>query len=177
MNVFYKTKLWWKHEAQFYHKDLSTGIKNLAYYFKTIWKDRDYDHSYIEKLLLKKYKRQYARTTKLNRFESSEKTAQALRILIFILERRKNGWYTDSWHSKYAYKEKHYFQEIFPTDPIYGVVDDIKKEKMYEMKSEGLTAQEETENIRLLRQYEEVEKRDWNIFCDITKKYHNQFWD
>ena len=33
---------------------------------------------------------------------------------------------------------------------------------------------EDTTHIRIIY---EIENRDWNIYCDIVKKYHNHWWN
>lgn len=46
-----KVKLWWKFEGRYYHKNFIYGVKNLCKWFPLIWKDRDWDHTYIYKIL------------------------------------------------------------------------------------------------------------------------------
>ena len=81
------------------------GIKNLWKWFPIIWNDRDWDHAYIEYLLLTKLQSMY------NRFSDPHKTyvdwntkhaakaLKALRICITILERRRSSFYVGLWDS------------------------------------------------------------------------------
>lgn len=152
---------------KYWFRDLKTGISNLIYYFKVIWNDRQWDHVYLENLMLAKLERWYKRYSGNIQlpYEGVEKDLQAMRICINILKRRQSSWYTDVWHSKYAYKEEITFEQI-PDNPEYS-----------EMKSTGLTEEEKEKSSEWLQKCNKVEKRDWNIYCDILKKYGERWWD
>ena len=82
------------------------SIKNLIKWFSVIWNDRDWDHAYIEDMLLFKLNNMYKRfsnpdTTYVN-WESyyASKALKALKLCIQILERRKNNYYTEYWWSR-----------------------------------------------------------------------------
>jgi hypothetical protein len=47
-------KLWWEFEGRYYHKDFINGVKNLIRWFPIIWRDRDWDQTYIYRILRKK---------------------------------------------------------------------------------------------------------------------------
>ena len=49
--TFDKVIRWVKYDAKYLHLDIIRGVKNLIRWFPTIWKDRDYDHSYIYEVL------------------------------------------------------------------------------------------------------------------------------
>jgi len=53
-----KIQLWWKFEGRYYHRDFTTGVKNLWNWFPTIWKDRDWDQSFIYEVLIHKLEKQ-----------------------------------------------------------------------------------------------------------------------
>jgi hypothetical protein len=50
--------LWWKFEGRYYHINFINGIKNLWNWFPTIWKDRDWDQSFIYEVLIHKLEKQ-----------------------------------------------------------------------------------------------------------------------
>ena len=56
-----KIKLWWKFEARYYHKDFIQGIKNLWNWFPVIYRDRDYDQTFIYEILIHKLEKQAKR--------------------------------------------------------------------------------------------------------------------
>jgi len=49
--MFDRTRLWWKFEGRYYHKDIINGVKNLYKWFPIVWKDRDHDHYFIYETL------------------------------------------------------------------------------------------------------------------------------
>ena len=53
-----KIQLWWKFEGKYYPRNFITGIKNLWNWFPTIWKDRDWDQSFIYEVLIHKLEKQ-----------------------------------------------------------------------------------------------------------------------
>jgi len=54
-------KLWWRYEGRYYHKDFIQGVKNLWNWFPIIWKDRDWDQSFIYEILIHKLENQAKR--------------------------------------------------------------------------------------------------------------------
>jgi len=53
-----KIQLWWRFEGRYYRRDFITGIKNLWNWFPTIWKDRDWDQTFIYEVLIHKLEKQ-----------------------------------------------------------------------------------------------------------------------
>jgi len=90
---------WYIKPIKYWPNNVIQGISNLIYYFGVIWKQRDFDHGYIEDLLLKKFKRQYNHylSEKCMQYIDIEKDIQSLKICIDILERRRSDWYCSSW--------------------------------------------------------------------------------
>ena len=87
------------------------GVKNLIYWFPIIWKDRNYDHAFIEYMLEHKLKAMYKLFNDPN-LRQDGKALRALRICLTILERRREEFYIMELYSKY-----------FDTDQIKCVMD------------------------------------------------------
>tara|TARA_R110000868_G_scaffold64476_1_gene193547 strand:- start:189 stop:593 length:405 start_codon:yes stop_codon:yes gene_type:complete len=87
------------------YSEIEAGIQNLIKWFPVIWKDRDFDHAFIEYLLQHKLQAIYNRfndsdQTYVNwEAEESAKALKALRICLTILERRRSEFYIDLWDS------------------------------------------------------------------------------
>lgn len=83
-------------------RNLKKGLFNLYYYFSVIWEDRQWDHAYVEELLIVKYKRLYDCLISAEYLtpHNEEDYIKALRLCIIILERRKNSFYTEIWDSE-----------------------------------------------------------------------------
>lgn len=95
-----------KIENFFYHKvyrnykSLYKGIKNIIRWTPIIWKDRDSDYEFIERVLYYKLANTYNFFVSKNSITNWEVKEQkealkALRICIVILERRLNYFYVD----------------------------------------------------------------------------------
>jgi hypothetical protein len=82
------------------------SIKNLIKWFPIIWRDRDWDSTYIEEMLLFKLNNMYKRFSDPNATyvdwdsKYAKPVLKALKLCIQILERRKNNYYTDYWWSR-----------------------------------------------------------------------------
>lgn len=93
-----------KYRVRQWFNPFLTGIKNIWYWLPVIWKDHDWDHGYMEYILLHKLKRMYARFLDPNQSyvnwneEAAAKQLQALKLCIIILERMKTSfhWNVDS---------------------------------------------------------------------------------
>jgi hypothetical protein len=169
-------------QLRIFFKELNRSLHNLKYYFKVIWEDRQWDHQYMEDLMLAKFEKWYKVYSSDNvpfPYEGIEKDVQAMRICINILKRRKEGWYTNVWYSKYAFREETIWEEIPEGDNTYNIFkeDNPTNQKLFEMKSKGLTEEESKKSHEWLINCNKVEERDWIIFCDILKKYNNKWWD
>lgn len=82
------------------------SIKNLIKWFPIIWQDRDWDHGYVEDILLFKLNNMYKRfsdpdATYVNWESKHAKPAlKALKLCVQILERRRDNYYTEYWWSR-----------------------------------------------------------------------------
>ena len=87
-------------------KYFKNSIKNLIKWFPIIWQDRDWDHGYVEDMLLFKLNNMYKRFSDPNatyvdwNSKHAKPALKALKICIQILERRKNNYYTDYWWNR-----------------------------------------------------------------------------
>ena len=51
-------KLWWEYDGRYLHRNFITGVKNLWNWFPVIWKDRDWDQTFIYEVLIHKLEKQ-----------------------------------------------------------------------------------------------------------------------
>jgi hypothetical protein len=146
-----------------FFRGIPQGLRNLIYYFRVVWNDRDWDHLYIEYILLAKYRKHHARMVAEDRFENQELYNKAMLICINILQRRRDDWYTEMWHDR----EGQYMDFDFIDSHMPGYKKlDIKRN---------------TETGFPDRYWAEmrnsIEERDWRVYCRIVEKYHNHWWD
>ena len=94
------------------------GIKNIIYWFPIIWKDRDYDHAYIEYMMEHKFKAMYKRFNDPNatyvnwETDHAAKALKALKICLIILERRREEFYITNLYNIH-----------FDADQVKDVID------------------------------------------------------
>lgn len=144
--AFYKkVYYWWKFEGRYYHMTFLQGCKNVMKWFPIIWRDRDYDHSYILSVIKFKLEKQAKYLDSKNRFISTPSNVKYMNICSDLLDRLIN----DTYGLEY--------QDYIDTK-FYSKLSDIKgnnNEDYYELKIE-------TANDRLddyFRKYKLVYKK------------------
>jgi|694.fasta_scaffold00850_14 hypothetical protein len=140
------------------------GLKNVYEYFPIIYKDRDWDFSFYEKLMLFKLKRMYKCLNKKRwpcdcDFEKNH-SLKALRICIKILERRKNDFYFDL--IKDLVDQDMAFIEVgngYRLSPDYQISSNM--EKYNRVKNDSWA----------------IEKRDYKLYHKLILEYSEYWWD
>lgn len=97
-------QLWWKFHAKYYHKDFYRGIINLIKWFPTIWRDRNWDHTYIYEIIEFKLRNQAKYIGKMDRHTMSQKDAKDMLICADLINKVKEGYY-DSEYMDYHESE------------------------------------------------------------------------
>ena len=75
-----KIKLWWRFEGRYYYKDFIQGVKNLYKWFPTIWKDRNWDSTYIYKILQFKLEQQAYHIGSNDRHTTAKRDAERMML-------------------------------------------------------------------------------------------------
>jgi hypothetical protein len=149
-------------------KSFRIGIKNLFYYFKVVWKDRQWDYSFIETLLILKYKKMYSHmiSKRCLKHEELDKNIQALRICINILKRREEDFYTDIWHLRAGQYMEFNWTPAEEQDEYSAYVLSI---------AENLD--EIDVNYSKHKYADLIRDRDWKTYNKLIQKYHEKWWD
>jgi hypothetical protein len=129
---FRKIQLWWHFEGQFIVKNTKNGINNIIYWFPIIWKDRNYDHSYIYNILKHKLKYQSNYIKSKDRFTSSEQSVRRMNICVSLINKVQDDYYSMEYTN--YFKEKHWFEKIenteystWESEPVWEKFDDYIK--------------------------------------------------
>ena len=94
---------WFYKNIGYRFKYAYNSTKNLIKWFPIIWNDRDWDHAYVEDILLFKLNNMYKRFSDPNatyvnwEAEHAKPALKALKLCVQILERRRDNYYTDYW--------------------------------------------------------------------------------
>ena len=118
--IFKSPRLWWKFEGRYYHKDIYNGVKNLIKWFPIIWKDRDWDQSYIYTILQKKLELHAEGIAKRDILVCSHRNVELMRTATRLIEKIKN----DSYEGEYSdyHQTKYWFEEI-PDKPGFSTME------------------------------------------------------
>jgi hypothetical protein len=118
MKMLFKNPiLWWKFEGKYYHKDLYRGIKNLIHWFPVIWKDRDWDSSYIYQILEHKIKLMASGISKRDIHLNAQRDAEIMRMCVRLMELMRADYYVMEYMQ---YHKTDYWFEDIPAEPGFS---------------------------------------------------------
>lgn len=145
--------------------NIKCGIENLITWFPVIWKDRQWDHTYLLRIMEKKL--QLMEDFFLSEYAMSadaEKAAKRILVAKTLIKRLRKDEYDIAGHDKMNEK---WGELEFRNGTIE--VENIKTEE-----------DEEEYRKELRKVYEEAEesrKQDLDLFCQYFKKYLRTWWD
>jgi len=130
LNIFKRISLWWRFDGKYYHKDFYRGVKNLWRWFPTIWKDRDWDHSFIFEIIKVKLEHQAKSIGNRDRHTTAKRDSDRMRLVAKLIKLQQNDFY----HMEYMdYHETKY--DFVPTDETkkwYTMEDTLISERFDE---------------------------------------------
>lgn len=124
-NFLEKLKLWWEFEGKYLHRDFIEGIKNLIKWFPIIWKDRNWDHSYIYEILKFKLKNQAEYIGVNDRHTRAKEDSETILKCVDLIDKVQSEFYS----SEYMDYHKSNFEFI----DIEGNKEGMKKLKITEI--------------------------------------------
>jgi len=102
--------LWWKHDGRYMGKEFIRGLKSVRYWLPVIWKDRNWDDSFIFTILSHKLKAQSKYIGSRGIHVSAERYAEVMMTCIRLIERVQDEWYNMEYMD--YHKDKHWFESI-----------------------------------------------------------------
>lgn len=78
---------------KYFFVNIFVSFGNLYRYFNVVWKDRQYDYSYILNLLELKLRLTAAAERKHGQFESSARTAEKIEMCVRLIKKMKDDYY------------------------------------------------------------------------------------
>jgi hypothetical protein len=93
INIFEKISLWWEFDGRYYHKDFIQGVKNLWKWFPVIWKNRDWDHTFIYELIKVKLEFQAEYIGGKNRHTRAKRDAEIMKLTSRLIQRCQDDHY------------------------------------------------------------------------------------
>lgn len=151
VGILEKIRLWWKFDGQYMHKEFARGVKNLWRWLPIIWKDRDWDHVYIYRIIEAKLEFQANYISKFGNHVEADRDAERMRLVVKLMKRQEEDFYTSEYldycESKLSFKEVPKDNDIYET---------VKDETLYEMISEELYENFDDYFKKYPRQYKRV---------------------
>lgn len=117
-------KLWWQFEARYYYKDFIQGIKNLWNWFLVVWKDRDWDQSFIYEVLIHKLEKQAKYIEQRDWHTRAKRDAEKMRLCARLARIQQEDLYMceylDYWDQDFEFiptdeTKKYFTMESTPT--------------------------------------------------------------
>jgi hypothetical protein len=109
--------LWWNNEGRYLPRKVKIGVKNLIYWFPIIWKDRNWDDSFIFDIMKHKLSAQAEYIGNRDRHTRAQLDAKRMRLCVKLMGLVQDEFYS-SEYSDY-HKTKHWFADI-PEKPGYS---------------------------------------------------------
>lgn len=152
-SAFEKIK-WWFEDLRYKPKQFVEGIKNLWKWFPIIWKDRDWDTSFIFEMFKFKIKNQSNYIGTKDRHVSAKRDAEIMMTVVKLMDRVQNEFYQMEYMD--YRKTKHKFVLLPKKNPT--------DEGMYEWVSEELSENFDEYFAKYPRQYKRVLSGEINRF-------------
>ena len=102
--------LWWNHEGKYLPRKVKIGMKNLIYWFPIIWKDRNWDDSFIFDIMKHKLSAQADYIGNRDRHTRAQLDAKRMRLCVKLMGLVQDEFYS-SEYSDY-HKTKHWFEPV-----------------------------------------------------------------
>jgi hypothetical protein len=96
--LVWKIERWVRYEFLYFHKTLYNGIKNLIIWFPIIFKDRNWDHFYMYKLIQFKLKMMSKYNSKYGNHVGDERNVERMNTCIKLIDKIIND---TPYHSEY----------------------------------------------------------------------------
>jgi hypothetical protein len=99
---------WWNHDGRYAWRNFRVGVKNLIYWVPIIWKDRNWDDSFIFTVLSHKLKAQAKYIGGRGIHTRSKRDAEVMMTCVRLMERVQDGFYSSEYGN--YHKTKHWFE-------------------------------------------------------------------
>ena len=155
--MFNKIRLWWEFHGQYMHKEFAQGVKNLWRWFPTIWRDRDWDHTFIYELLRVKLEHQAKYIGDRDIHVDAKRDAERMWLVAKLIQLQKDDFYA------MEYMDYH--------DTKYEFVPTNETEKWFTMEDTLISENFKEYFAKYPRQYDLVLKGEINHYkTDVWEK-------
>lgn len=152
-----------------------TSIKNIFRWIPIIWKDRDWDHTFLYKVLRFKLSNMERYSRNNGHHVNSERDANRIKICVNLLNRLLNDEYHD------IVFKKHYEKWGKPKFNWTDIKDRPNYSELKIIKPNVVTKEDEEKESNEYRNLMQIEansrQRDIDYLFEIIRKHHQEWWD
>jgi hypothetical protein len=180
----------WRSYAPHWLLNFIDGVKNIIKWAPIIYKDKNWDHSYIYSIIEFKLLQQRNCLVKANRHTNIWETNRDITICLNLIQRIKENYYSTEYFE--YYESKHWFKPTDETNQFYTSYTELIWEKFHnyfgkyplqykkakkEIRNKGkMTGYRSKEKIaRYIGN--ENEQRAKNLLFKILNEKLNHWWD
>ena len=119
-SVIERISLWWRFDGRHIPSNIMEGIKNIIYWFPIIWKDRNWDQSFIYEVLKHKLKAQANYIETKDRHTRAKQDARRMRLCVSLIQICQD----DTYNTEYMdYAETDFWFEDVKDKPGYSTIE------------------------------------------------------
>ena len=119
-SIIERISLWWRFDGRHIPRNIMEGIKNIIYWFPIIWKDRNWDQSFIYEVLKHKLKAQANYIETKDRHTRAKQDARRMRLCVSLIQICQD----DTYNTEYMdYAETDFWFEDVEDKPGYSTIE------------------------------------------------------
>ena len=119
-SVIERISLWWRFDGRHIPRNIMEGIKNIIYWFPIIWKDRNWDQSFIYEVLKHKLKAQANYVGTKDRHTRAKQDARRMRLCVSLIQICQD----DTYNTEYMdYAETDFWFEDVEDKPGFSTIE------------------------------------------------------
>ena len=119
-SVIERISLWWRFDGRHIPSNIMEGIKNIIYWFPIIWKDRNWDQSFIYEVLKHKLKAQANYIETKDRHTRAKQDASRMRLCVSLIQICQD----DTYNTEYMdYAETDFWFEDVEDKPGFSTIE------------------------------------------------------
>ena len=149
----------WRYYTPIWFNRFVEGVQNIIKWIPVVYKDKNWDHSYIYGILEFKLLQQRNCLVKANRFEGTETVNRDITICLNLIDRIKEDYYGVEYHNYFEWKGVNGEDDFFNFDYEWENFDEFFKKYPNQYR-------------KALKENDESDK--WNITCDIASSNHKR---